>query len=111
MLSPSNAGRASTAQECLDVSVNTDDTAIALSYDTTTGDCLYSTAVFGSYPRGTGAEPKFYMRVDAHMRPEATANDDCLTMQDAEFLIVQYSYADAQCPQVRQAANYIMPTW
>ncbi|KAH7707775.1 hypothetical protein AAVH_24990 [Aphelenchoides avenae] len=86
---------ASTAQECVDLVVAADSTALAISFDSTTGACKYSTSIFSYKMRCAGEQPAFYLRADTAMKD--TSAMDCLTVQDAEYLVAKLSFGDEQC--------------
>ncbi|KAH7695829.1 hypothetical protein AAVH_37109, partial [Aphelenchoides avenae] len=96
MISTADVGvEATSAQECVDLVVAADPTALAISFDNSTGACKYSTSTYSYYPRSTGQQPAFYLRADTAMKdPSATV---CLTKQDAEYLIARLSFGDDQC--------------
>lgn len=85
----------STAQECVDIVVVEEPTAVAISFDSATGACQYSTSVFSYHPRSDGQEPSFYLRTDNVTKTFSAL--DCLTSPDAEYLIARLSFGDEQC--------------
>lgn len=90
---------ASSAQECVDLVVAAEPAALAISFDTPTSACKYSTAIFSYYPLDPAFSPEsfpeFYLRTDSVTKE--LSESDCFTKQDAEYLIAKLSFGDEQC--------------
>ncbi|KAH7678431.1 hypothetical protein AAVH_41670 [Aphelenchoides avenae] len=97
MITAQSASTAVDIQSCLDAAYQADPTIVAFSFDNSTGDCSYSTKIFGSFLREPGTQPSFFLRMDGIMQP--SANSTCLTVQDAEYLIMEMSYSNQTCVQ------------
>lgn len=96
MINATDVGAAaSSAQECVDLIVVADPAALAISFETNTGACKYSTSLYSYTKRAAGQQLVFYLRVDNVMK-DPTASD-CLTVEDAEYLIAKMSFGDEQC--------------
>lgn len=95
---------ATDAQNCVDLALAAEPAAVALSFDSDTGECQYATALTGMYLRDVAqVNPEFYVRTDGYMK--ITDESVCLTTQDADYLLVQYVYADNECPEVAMACS------
>ncbi|KAH7670015.1 hypothetical protein AAVH_42763 [Aphelenchoides avenae] len=84
---------ATDVQSCVDAAYETQNSTKAISFDATTGACVYATAVNGYMYRSTGP-PDFYLRADGWLK----TTDTCLSNQDAEYLLLHLSYEGAECP-------------
>ncbi|KAH7701201.1 hypothetical protein AAVH_28957 [Aphelenchoides avenae] len=85
----------SSVQECVDLAVAEEPAALAIYYYSSTGTCRWSTGIYGYYPLAAGQEPHCYLRTD-NVTNNLTESD-CLTDQDAEYLIAKLSFGDEQC--------------
>ncbi|KAH7711154.1 hypothetical protein AAVH_21541 [Aphelenchoides avenae] len=96
MHSATDVGSAATsAQECVDLVAAAAPTALAISFDSGTGACKYSTSIYSYYLRKTGQQPSFYLRIDNVTKN--LSESDCLTRQDGEYLTARLSFGDEQC--------------
>lgn len=86
---------ATNEQECVDLVAAAEPAVLAISFDSTTGACAYSTSIYSYKLQEAGHEPAFYLRADKVMKDITEA--ECLTAQDAEYLIAKLSFGDDQC--------------
>lgn len=94
------AGTAQSAQECVDLVSAADPAALAVAFYNTNGSCFYRSQ-FVSYDRRAGGEdPAIYLRTD-HVAKGLFRSDDCLSKQDAEYLIARLAFGDEKCTDVR----------
>ncbi|KAH7707942.1 hypothetical protein AAVH_24809, partial [Aphelenchoides avenae] len=91
----SKVGVAADVQACLDAAYAASPTFWAISFDNATGECHYLSDPDGTWPRPSGEQPNYWLRIDLHM--DVSAVTACLTDQDTRYLLAQMVFDGPTC--------------